>query len=109
MAKKEVKVIALRDHQDGNTLHMKGSVLTIPAFRLREKQVRGLVKEYAAAKATPQGGGSAPSGGRSKVDDLSSLSKAELEELAASEGIEPEGSGKDGAVLKADLVEALSG
>lgn len=39
--------------------------------------------------------------------DLEGKTKAELEELAS--GLEVEGTGKDGSVLKADLVRALAG
>ncbi|TDM32727.1 hypothetical protein ETI03_03235 [Macrococcoides canis] len=38
---------------------------------------------------------------------LEDLTKAELEALAKDKGIVVEGSGKDGAVLKDDLLEAL--
>ena len=41
------------------------------------------------------------------ADELDALTKAELEAMAG--GAEIEGTGKGGAVLKADLVKALSG
>ena len=41
------------------------------------------------------------------AEDLDSKTKAELEALA--EGLDIKGTGKGGAVLKADLVKALSG
>lgn len=40
--------------------------------------------------------------------DLESLTKDELAKLAEERGVTVEGTGKDGAVLKADLVKALS-
>lgn len=39
--------------------------------------------------------------------DIAELTKVELEALVAEKGIEVVGSGKDGAVLKEDLVNAL--
>ena len=42
-----------------------------------------------------------------EAQDLSSLTVAELAERAEAEGVEVEGTGKDGRVLKSDYIEAL--
>ncbi len=43
-----------------------------------------------------------------EAKDYESLTKKDLEDLAAERGVEVEGSGKDGDVVKQDLVDALS-
>jgi pyruvate/2-oxoglutarate dehydrogenase complex dihydrolipoamide acyltransferase (E2) component len=43
-----------------------------------------------------------------KTQDLSALTVAELGDLAAERGVEVEGTGKDGNVLKADYLKALA-
>jgi pyruvate/2-oxoglutarate dehydrogenase complex dihydrolipoamide acyltransferase (E2) component len=58
--------------------------------------------EPAESKAAP------PPPENKAAQDLSALTVAELGDLAAERGVEVEGTGKDGNVLKADYLKALA-
>lgn len=60
-------------------------------------------RKASAAASAPKGGKSAP------ASDLDALSVDELAELAEERGVEVEGTGANGRVLKADYVRALGG
>lgn len=60
-------------------------------------------------KASAAAGAREMARGKAQSSDLDSMSVDELQAMAEQQGVEVEGSGANGRVLKADLVKALGG
>ncbi len=104
------KLKTLRSHEREGGRVMPGDTFEVSDAEAQQYE------ERLSHLATPVGGRtSAKSADTSESaekpagTDLEELTKAELENLAEERGITVTGSGKDGNVVKADLVAALGG
>ena len=84
-----------------------GDIVELPERAARRWMRRGLV---ASPEATSQPAAARPTQALPVADPaLADLTVTELRALAEERGIEPDGTGANGNVVKADLVRALAG
>jgi len=105
-----VKYICRRRLLDGDTWYNPGEEFPVkPYHKLSGLLGMGWLEKVEDGQATPVR--PSPSVATKPVqtvpDDIGSLSKAELVELAADLGVEVQGTGSDGFVLKSDLQNAI--